>query len=91
MVLRMSSFLQLKYFLQDSTWNSFKYGKSIRNQKIDGFYSPLRRFCPNSCLSFSQDLMETGSYNNTNNIESECLLYCFGELIKKDLDCFKTS
>ena len=35
--------------------------------------------------------METGSYNNTNNIESECLLYCFGELIKKDLDCFKTS
>ena len=35
--------------------------------------------------------METGSYNNTNNIESECLMYCFGELIKKDSDCFKTS
>ena len=22
-------------------------------------------------------------------MESECLLYCFGELIQKDLDCFK--
>ena len=24
-------------------------------------------------------------------MESECLLYCFGELIQKDLDCFKNS
>ena len=35
--------------------------------------------------------METGRYNNTNNMESECLLYCFGKLIQKDLDCFKNS
>ena len=35
-------------------------------------------------------LTETEMYNNTSNTESECQLYCFGELIQRDLDCFKT-
>ena len=32
-----------------------------------------------------------GKYNNTSNMESECLFYCFRELIQRDLDCFKNS
>ena len=62
-------------------WNSFKYGKSISNQRIEGLWSSLRRFCTNFWINFFRDLVETGRYNNTSNMESECLLYCFGELI----------
>ena len=66
--------------------NSFKYGKSISNQRTEGLWSSLRRICTNFWINFFRDLVEIGRFSNTNNI-----LYCFGELIEKDLNCFKNS
>ena len=71
--------------------NSFKYGKSKSNQRIEELWSSVRRFCINFWVNFFRDLVETGRCNNTSNMESECLLHCFGELIQTDLDCFKNS
>ena len=71
-------------------WNSFKYGKPISNQQIQGLWSSSRRFRTNFWKGFFRNLTETEMYNNTSNTESECQLYCFGELIQRDLDCFKT-
>eukprot|EP00111_Clytia_hemisphaerica_P012956 TCONS_00038062-protein len=65
--------------------NSFKYGRSVSNQRIESWWSMLRRSCTNWWINFFKDLIERGSFDTSNLIECECIKFCFYPLLKQDL------
>jgi transposase len=70
---------------------SFKYGKSICNQRIEALWSFLRRSCTTWWINFFRDLIESNKFDNTNNMEVECLIFCFYTPLLKDLINFYNS
>ena len=64
---------------------SFCYGKSISNQRIEAWWSFLRRECADWWINYFKDVRERGIYNDGNNIHVECLKFCFSDLIQKEL------
>ena len=70
-------------------YHSFKYGRSVSNQRIEALWSLLRRSCTTWWMNFFKDLIEQDKYDNTNNIEVECLLFCFYKPLLSDLLTFR--
>lgn len=71
--------------------NSFKYGKSMSNQRIEQWWSYLKRSTTLSWIEFFKELMEQDLFDNTNNIHNEALKFCFFSLIQSDLEKLKNS
>ena len=72
-----------------SGYKSFKYGKSIANQRIEALWSHLRRSCTDYWINFFKDLIEVGQLDLTNRIEKELVLFVFFDLLKKELNTFQ--
>lgn len=66
--------------------NSFLYGRSTANQRIECMWSQLRRMSMNYWINLFKDLRDQGIFDNSNPIQVECLRFCFVTLIQKDLD-----
>ena len=64
---------------------SFIYGKSVSNQRIEAWWSFLRRECADWWINYFRNARERGIYNDGNNIHVECLKFCFSDLIQKEL------
>jgi transposase len=64
---------------------SFVYGKSVSNQRIEAWWSFLRRECADWWINYFKNARERGIYNDGNNIHVECLKFCFSDLIQKEL------
>ena len=64
---------------------SFCYGKSVSNQRIEAWWSFLRRECADWWINYFKDARERGIYNDGNNVHVECLKFCFSDLIQKQL------
>ena len=64
---------------------SFLYGKSVSNQRIEAWWSFLRRECADWWINYLKNVRERGIYNDGNNIHVECLKFCFSEIIQKEL------
>ena len=62
------------------------YGRSTVNQRIEGWWSYLRRNRSTWWINFFTDLIETGDFTPGNEVEMECLWYCFSGVIQQDLD-----
>ena len=74
--------------LQDDSFsgdNSFIYGKSTSNQRIESWWSQLRRGCADWWISYFKDLEYRGLCCNENIIHVECLKFCFMSLIQTEL------
>ena len=78
-----------RFFRQSE--GSFIYGRSISNQRIESWWSMLRRSCTNWWINFFRDIVELGIYDLTDNIHVECAKFCFGVLIQNDLDKIRES
>ena len=78
---------------QDSVsgFNSFKYGKSTSNQRIEALWSFLRRACTSWWINFFEDMVESNEYDNTNNLHVQCLLFCFYKPLHQDLARFRVN
>lgn len=72
-----------------SGFNSFIKGKSTSNQRIECFWSQLRRQSLDYWICLFKDMRERNIFNDANIIHVECLRYCFGPLIKLDLEMFR--
>ena len=72
-------------FLRQSE-NSFRYGRSVSNQRIESWWSMLRRSCTNWWINFFRDLVEQGIYDLSDVVQVECMRFCFGLIIQNDLD-----
>eukprot|EP00111_Clytia_hemisphaerica_P012751 TCONS_00037524-protein len=65
---------------------SFKYGRSVSNQRIEAWWSMLRRTCTNWWINFFKDLIERDIFDTSNIIHCECIKFCFYLLLQQDLD-----
>ncbi|XP_057308116.1 uncharacterized protein LOC130646002 [Hydractinia symbiolongicarpus] len=82
-------FLRRKHTDSSSAFNSFKYGKSTSNQRIEALWSHLRRGCTNWWMNYFKDLIEVEKYNSASPIQRECLFFYDG--LNSDLKEFKQS
>lgn len=69
--------------------NAHSYGKSTANQRIEGWWSYFRRNRTTWWINLFKDLIETGEFSPGNEVEMECLWFCFAGLIQQNLDFVK--
>lgn len=66
--------------------NSFIYGRSTGNQRIESWWAILRRQCTTYWINMFKDMCTLGLLNMDDKVHSECLRFCFGDLIRNDLE-----
>lgn len=65
---------------------AYAYGSSPHNQRIEGWWSFFRRSRSTWWINFLKDLIETESYTPGNELQEECLWFCFSGILQQDLD-----
>ncbi|XP_046863347.1 uncharacterized protein LOC124457101 [Xenia sp. Carnegie-2017] len=75
------------YFTNDD--QSHVYGTSQHNQRIEGWWSYFRRSRANWWINFFKDLMNQEVVSTGNELEMECLWFCFSSLFQQDLNHVK--
>ena len=65
------------------------YVASTGNQRIECWWSSLRRGRTSWWINFFKDLSDRGIYISGNTYHNECLWFCFNEILQKDLDFFR--
>ena len=64
------------------------FGKSTSNQRIEAWWSILRKSVTTWWINLFKDQREMNLFNDVDKIHVECLKYCFMDIIKKDLQTF---
>ena len=64
---------------------SFLYGKSTSNQRIECWWAFLRNSCTDWWIKYFRDLRDEGLYDANDQIQVECLKFCFTHVIRCDL------
>ena len=64
---------------------SFMYGKSTSNQRIEAWWSQLRKSNANWWIEYFKDLRDTGLFCDVNYIQQQCLKFCFMNIIQNEL------
>ena len=62
-----------------------RYGTSPSNQRIECWWSYLRKNRSNWWINFFKDLIEAGHLSLSNQLQKECLWYCFNKVLQADL------
>ena len=65
--------------------NSFMYGRSVSNQRIEAWWSILRKLNTDFWINYFKDMREIGLYNDDDILHVECLKFCFMPLIREEL------
>ena len=63
----------------------FMYGRSVSNQRIESWWSLLRKSCTDWWISHFKDLRDFGSYSDHNILHVECLKFCYMPVIRNEL------
>uniref|UniRef100_A0ABD2XMX1 Integrase core domain-containing protein n=1 Tax=Trichogramma kaykai TaxID=54128 RepID=A0ABD2XMX1_9HYME len=66
-------------------YNSFLKGKSTANERIEKYWKQLRNHMTEFYIQLFKKMQERAEFDGSNNIHIECLRFCFGHLIQKDL------
>ena len=79
-----------RFFRRDGTdvfgeEKSFLYGKSVFNQRFEGWWSFLRKSESDWWISFLKDLRGQGLLNDDDYIHMQCLKICFMPLLRAGL------
>ena len=82
-------FLRRDHLDQSSGYNSFLYGKSVSNQRIEQWWSHLKRHTTQSWIDYFKDMRDIGTYDDTNKIHVEALKFCYYGVIKNELNNVK--
>ena len=65
---------------------NFMYGTSMSNQRIESWWSQLRKSNSDWWMEFFRDMRDTGVYDDSNLIHVNCLAYCFMPILRKELN-----
>ena len=65
---------------------SFRYGKSTANQRIESWWSQLRRSRMNWWINFFKDMTDQNLLDASLGYHIECIRFCFMGLIQEELD-----
>ena len=66
-----------------NSMGSHIYGTSQHNQRIEGWWAYFRRSRMTWWINFFKDLVECSMYTIGNQIETECLWFCFADVIQE--------
>ena len=66
--------------------HAHRFVSSLRNPRIEGYWSFYRRNNSTWWINFFQDLIHQNHLNTSDSLETECLWFCFKELLQNDLD-----
>lgn len=86
MVAAMQRFFRRDGIDEFSQEKSFLYGRSVSNQRIEAWWSYLRKTDTNWWMNYFKDLRDQGLYDDSNPVHVECLKFCYMPLIKEELD-----
>ena len=64
---------------------SFMRGKSVHNQRIESFWAQMRHHSADFFIYLFKSMIEKGLFNGSD-LHKKCLQFCFGPLIKAELD-----
>jgi hypothetical protein len=64
---------------------SFQYGRLTSNQRIECWWSYLKKSETNWWINYFKDLRDQGLYDDSNPIHCECLKFCYMTLLRKEL------
>ena len=64
---------------------SFVYGRSVSNQRIEAWWSFLKRNATHWWINLFKDMRDSGVYDEGDFIHTECLQFCFMSLIREEL------
>ena len=79
-------FFRREHLDSNSGYNSFRYGPSTRNQRIESWWSVFRKNRTDWWISFFKDLCDAGSYDSSVPIQVECCRFCFTGILQTELD-----
>ncbi|XP_068698743.1 uncharacterized protein [Montipora foliosa] len=65
--------------------NSFMYGKSVSNQRIEAWWGMLGKDCTKWWIDFFKDMRSCGLYSDDDCIHIECLKFCFMHVLRDEL------
>ena len=66
-----------------------RYGDSKRNQRIEAWWSCLRKSRSSWWINLFKDLMDNGQFESGNIVHKECLWFCFSNMLQEDLNYTK--
>ena len=69
--------------------NSFIYGRSVRNQRIESFWSRLKRFLVQWWIDFFKLMENMGILDIASEIHATLLLFCFMPVVQLELEEFR--
>ena len=81
----------IQRFLRNNSDDSFRaeksfiYGRSVSNQRIEAWWSQLRRGCTDWWMQHFKELQESGCYCDTNVVHVECLRFCYMDILRDEL------
>ena len=75
-----------RFFNNDN--DSFLYGKSCSNQRIEAFWGMLRKSCIDWWMCYFKDLRDSGLFCDSDDKQAECLKFCFMGIIQRELSTF---
>ena len=65
---------------------SFQYGKSVSNQRIEAWWSLLKKDTLQQWIDCFKDMRDSGLYDDSNNVHVEALKLCYYSIVQNDLD-----
>ena len=65
--------------------NSFMYGKSVSNQRIEAWWGQLRKSSTDWWINYFKDLRDRGLYSDSDILHVECLKFCYMPVIRAEL------
>jgi hypothetical protein len=74
-----------------SVIKAHRYGSSHSNQRIEAWWSMLRRSWSSWWINYFKDLVDTGILDTSNRLHTECLWFCFCDILQRELDDMKES
>lgn len=75
-----------RFFHNDE--NSFLYGKSCSNQRIEAFWGMLKKSCMEWWICYFKDIRQIGLFCDGDDVQAECLKFCFMKIIQEELSRF---
>ena len=66
--------------------DSFMYGRSVSNQRIEAWWSFLRKSETDWWIKFFKDLRDSGQFSDANPLQVDCIRFCFTPLIQAELN-----
>ena len=69
-----------------SGFNSFQYGKSVSNQRIEAWWSFFKRDTLSSWINYFRDMRDQNLYDDSNLVHVDALRFAFIGVLQAELD-----